>query len=384
MIRNFKKWLLSILLVLVLAPSALGTISSTTNRVSYTGNGAVDTYSYTFIAESDLLVTVRDDQTPATETTLTLTTHYTVTGEGLAAGGTVVLVNGAFDWLDADGDLESNYVLTIRRVRPLTQTTSIRNQGAYYPALHENAFDHLVMIGQQLDFDLDRCIKKSETDEVGELFIPLEDDRVSTLFGWDASGDPEAVSYTAAVSTGGGLLAANNLSDVANVATARSNLGADAAHWNASELEGVNVASAAPAAGQLLVFDGTDWAPADPGPSTGGYTAPVETTLANGQAAAADVTGMNADCADYSSVEFLVEIHRHTDAEHRVSVGRLAMWCHAGAWSVERGLFNGAADGVTFSVSTVGTVGQVQYTSDTIAGANYAGEIKFGRFSFPQ
>lgn len=130
-------------------------ISSATNRVDYTGNGATDTYTYTFriFNEADLEVTVRD--TSDVETTLALSTDYTVTGVG-STGGTIVLVNSAQSWLDGDGDLKSGYALTIRRVLDLVQETDIRNQGAFFPETHEDQFDKLVMIAQQQQDELSR------------------------------------------------------------------------------------------------------------------------------------------------------------------------------------------------------------------------------------
>ena len=58
------------------------TISSTTDRNDYTGNASTGTYAYGYkiFANTDLVATVRD--TDGVETTLTLTTHYTVTGVG--------------------------------------------------------------------------------------------------------------------------------------------------------------------------------------------------------------------------------------------------------------------------------------------------------------
>lgn len=131
-------------------------ISSSTNRNDYVGNGATDTYNYTFriFDEGDLEVTVRD--TSDVETTLALSTDYTVTGVGSSGGGTIVLVNSAQSWLDGDGDLKSSYALTIRRVLDLVQETDIRNQGAFYPEIHEDQFDKLVMIAQQQQDELSR------------------------------------------------------------------------------------------------------------------------------------------------------------------------------------------------------------------------------------
>lgn len=137
-------------------------LSSTVNRVDYVGAGSTEVFPYTFriIAQTDLVVTVRDTTDPnAEDQTLTLTTHYTVSGVGEDSGGNVTLVNTGDEWLDADGDLDTGWALTVRRVRPLTQTTDIRNQGEFFPEVHEDAFDHFVMIAQAIDEVLDRCMK---------------------------------------------------------------------------------------------------------------------------------------------------------------------------------------------------------------------------------
>lgn len=139
------------------------TLSSATSRVSYTGNGAVDTYSYTFkiFDQDDLLVTVKN--TSDVETTLTITTDYTVSGVGDTGGGSIALVNSSQAWLDVDGDLLTGYILVIRRVRSIVQETDIRNQGTFYPETHEDEFDKLTMVDQQQQDELDRSIKLPET-----------------------------------------------------------------------------------------------------------------------------------------------------------------------------------------------------------------------------
>ncbi len=129
-------------------------IASQASRVDYVGNGNTDEYDFTFLifAETDLLVTVRD--TDDDEETLVLTTDYTVDGLSDPAGGTITLV---------DGNLTSGYVLTIRRVRPLTQTTDIRNQGEFFPETHEDTFDHLTMVDQQQQDEINRSVKLPES-----------------------------------------------------------------------------------------------------------------------------------------------------------------------------------------------------------------------------
>lgn len=139
------------------------TIASAVSRISYTGNGSVDTYAYTFriFNQADLLVTVRN--TDDEETELTLTTDYTVTGVGDLSGGNVVLVNSSQAWLDGDGDLKTGYVITIRRVVDLVQETDIRNQGSFFPESHEDQFDYLTMIDQQQQDEINRSIRLPET-----------------------------------------------------------------------------------------------------------------------------------------------------------------------------------------------------------------------------
>ena len=70
------------------------TISTTTIKNSYSGNGSTTTFNYTFkiTDQDDIDVIIRSSS--GTETTKTITTHYTVTGVGNASGGTVVFTSG--------------------------------------------------------------------------------------------------------------------------------------------------------------------------------------------------------------------------------------------------------------------------------------------------
>ena len=137
-------------------------ISSLQNRSDYTGNNSTAVYAYAFKIQSNthLLVTKRD--TNNVETTLVLTTDYTVspTGVNNENGGTITLVAG---------NLPTDYKLTIRRVVPLTQDSDFRNQGDFFPESHENAFDLGVMGAQQQQDEINRSIRVPETVSTDEF-----------------------------------------------------------------------------------------------------------------------------------------------------------------------------------------------------------------------
>lgn len=160
------------------------TVGSTTNRSDYTGSGSTDTYAYGFriFSEEDLLVTKRLIST-GEETTLVLTTDYTVTGVSDLSGGTIVLIAG---------NLASTYHLTIQRVRTLLQETDLRNQGNYLPEDVEDEFDRGVMIAQQQQDAIDRSVKLPPSILSSDFDTNLPADLVgqsNVVFGTNAAGD---------------------------------------------------------------------------------------------------------------------------------------------------------------------------------------------------
>lgn len=115
------------------------TVSTQVSRNEYTGNGATTQYDFTFriLDKSHLLVQTLD--TSENIVTLTLGTDYTVTGVNRYNGGKVVLTSA----------LPAGYKISIERSTPVTQEASIRNQGGFFPEIHEDALDKLTMLVQQ-------------------------------------------------------------------------------------------------------------------------------------------------------------------------------------------------------------------------------------------
>ena len=125
------------------------TVASSTNSVDYTGNGSTTVFSFSFriFAATDLVVTEADAD--GVETVLELNTDYTVTGVGSYSGGSITMATAP----------TSGYALNIRRVLPLTQDTDLRNQGQFFAETHEDVFDRLAMVNQQLQEQIDRSAK---------------------------------------------------------------------------------------------------------------------------------------------------------------------------------------------------------------------------------
>ncbi|EGT4286815.1 SGNH/GDSL hydrolase family protein [Cronobacter malonaticus] len=116
------------------------TVSTEVDHNDYTGNGVTTAFDYNFriFKKSDLTVTVVDLNENIT--TLSLDTDYTVTGAGTYFGGKVNLAN----------PLPNGWKISIERILPVTQDTDLRNQGSFFPEIHEDAFDKLTMLIQQV------------------------------------------------------------------------------------------------------------------------------------------------------------------------------------------------------------------------------------------
>jgi hypothetical protein len=158
------------------------TISSTTVKNSYSGNGTLDTFNYTFkiFANTDIQVIIRDAS--ATETVKTLTTHYTVTGAGNANGGTIVFTTGNIP--------TNTETVVIRRASPQTQAIDYIANDPFPAESHEEGLDRSMMAIQQLQEEIDRSIKLSRTNTMTSTeFAVGATDRAGKIFGFDSNGE---------------------------------------------------------------------------------------------------------------------------------------------------------------------------------------------------
>lgn len=129
------------------------TLSSTQNRVSYAGNGVTTAFSfpYLFLQDADLVVIQRVDST-GVETVKTLTTHYTVTGEGNPGGGTVTMLVAP----------PTGQTLVIYRDPAITQDLDLVENDPMPAEEIEQRFDKLTMIAQRLEDRASRTVELSD------------------------------------------------------------------------------------------------------------------------------------------------------------------------------------------------------------------------------
>lgn len=116
------------------------TLATSASSATFNGSGGTGpfTFNFRFFSDTDIVVT---KNVSGVSSLLIKGINYTITGAGSYAGGSVTLTAA----------LNTGEILTIRRTLALTQLTSIRNQAAFYPEIHEDVFDRLTMEIQQVN-----------------------------------------------------------------------------------------------------------------------------------------------------------------------------------------------------------------------------------------
>ena len=156
------------------------TVSSTTTKVSYAGNGSTTAFAYTFkiFAAAEITVIIRSST--GTETVKSLTTHYTLSNIGVDGGGNVT-----FGSAPASGET----VVLIRNT-PNTQTLDLVENDPFLSSSFEDTLDKIThqLIEQQEE--IDRSIKVSRTNSItSSEFTTNASDRASKVLGFDSSGE---------------------------------------------------------------------------------------------------------------------------------------------------------------------------------------------------
>lgn len=157
------------------------TVSTTTTRVAYSGDGGTTAFpvTYPFFDAEDLEVIERTVATGA-ETIKSLSSDYSVGGGG-GGPGTVTAASppaAAVQWI-------------IRRRTPLTQLIDYTSNDSFPAESHEKGLDRGVMRDQEAAEELSRALRLPKTDSAAlSTTLPSSVDRANRYLKFDASGNP--------------------------------------------------------------------------------------------------------------------------------------------------------------------------------------------------
>lgn len=195
------------------------TVSTTSNRIVFAGNGATTSFPTGFRVDqaADLVVIYTDAS--GNNTTLT-TGQYSTDGQFGSAfpnGPTVT-------YSPLAGPIATGTALTLYRSPATTQLASINNQGAMWPATIEGALDRIVMIVQGFIDGMKRGLRIPVTDGTTLNELPAATQRANGYLGFDGSGQPTVLAAPAGSTPISVAMAA--VVDQSTLALARTAMGA--------------------------------------------------------------------------------------------------------------------------------------------------------------
>lgn len=362
------------------------TISSTTDRASFPGNGVTVSFPlpFRFFSDADIVAELIEDSTGLV-TELDLGIDYTLTGAGDPE------VDGSpTGTIDPTVAPAAGFTLFVRRVMPLTQPTDIVNQGRFYPELHETVFDRLTMLIQQAALGSSRVIQVPAADPVPGL-LPNAASRALRVFAFDADGDPVVSSLT--------LTQLEQQPAGAAASAAAAAASAAAASDSATEASGfANAASASATQAQGFSLKAQEWAenpeddPVEPGQfsakhwaaksaaSVSGLDARVTSLEAKGikiGTAQATTSGTAIDFTGIPSNAQLIYLMLSGVS----TTGTSNFQIQAGAGSVETSGYSSSSSAIGASVASLNTTTGFGIRHSQAASSTFDGMITLARIS---
>lgn len=231
------------------------TINTTTNRVSYDGDGSTIEFVVPFVFfGADEIEVVERVAATGQETTKMLTTDYIVEGGG-GGSGTV----------RAHSSPPATVSWTIIRNTKRSQEIDYTDNDPFPAETHESGLDRATMIAQDSIADTDRSLKFAKTDADSlDPTLPSSVERANRFLAFDAIGKPIASAGPSGDSSIPVSAYAETLLDDVDAAAARATLGL---------VIGVDVAPVGPELVVIPVGAVTQWI---------GATAPANWLMLNG------------------------------------------------------------------------------------------------------
>jgi hypothetical protein len=185
------------------------TISSETGvSPVYIGNGVTTAFAFTFkvFQSSDVLVVQTD--TSGNETSLVLTTNYTVSlnsNQDTSPGGTVTLLVAPL----------TDYKIVISSQVGNLQPIDIENQGGFYADVIETGLDRLTILCRQLTNKVSRSLKIPLSDSSITTELPTASNRANKALVFDASGNVDVAVRSSVGALEVNAVATTNIQDSA-------------------------------------------------------------------------------------------------------------------------------------------------------------------------
>ena len=156
------------------------TVSSTVNKVSYTGNNIVTNFAFTFVVDVEAELEVYLDN-------VLQLSGYTIAG---------VPGTGSVTFTTPPG---SGVIVTLLRERVLTQGTDYTAYDKFPAETHEDALDKLTHLVQQVQEQVARSIQIPKSETLDMVMSDLASARDGNVLSFDASGLPVMLAASAGI-----------------------------------------------------------------------------------------------------------------------------------------------------------------------------------------
>jgi len=175
------------------------TVSTTLNKVIYPGSGAQTTFSFSFAfpggtatqEAANILVFYTDTLGNITQLIQgSSVTNYQISFNP-ASGTNPTPVGGTVTYNPSGVPIALGTLLTILRSLPLTQATSLQNQGTLYQPVTEAALDYEMMVSQQVLEVQSRALVVPISDPTPSA-LPAVASRKNQFLAFDSNGNPIA------------------------------------------------------------------------------------------------------------------------------------------------------------------------------------------------
>jgi len=165
-------------------------VTTTGTKVTLQGNGVTTVWPYSFLipnANNVVITTVVNGVS-----TVIPPSNYTITGIGTQGGGSVTYPTAGLP-------LATGSTITIQRLTPRTQPTTLANQANFYPAAVEGAIDNVEVQAQEIATSIQYSLQQPLTDSVAMNPLPSAASRANGVLGFDVNGNP--LMYTPGAAT---------------------------------------------------------------------------------------------------------------------------------------------------------------------------------------